>query len=80
MPAWAGRLDPATLKALAVYVHSLGGGNSAAIRDQLKVLRQIKATATQPGHMRRGKLPVLTSVPHADPDRCDAYGCLHHPR
>ena len=26
MPAWAGRLDPATLKALAVYVHSLGGG------------------------------------------------------
>ncbi|MGA8294693.1 MAG: cytochrome-c oxidase, cbb3-type subunit III [Rhodoplanes sp.] len=26
MPAWAGRLDPATLKALAVYVHTLGGG------------------------------------------------------
>jgi cytochrome c oxidase cbb3-type subunit 3 len=26
MPAWAGRLDPATIKALAVYVHSLGGG------------------------------------------------------
>jgi cytochrome c oxidase cbb3-type subunit III len=26
MPAWAGRLDPATVKALAVYVHSLGGG------------------------------------------------------
>jgi cytochrome c oxidase cbb3-type subunit III len=26
MPAWADRLDPATLKALAVYVHSLGGG------------------------------------------------------
>jgi cytochrome c oxidase cbb3-type subunit 3 len=26
MPAWAGRLDPATLKALAIYVHSLGGG------------------------------------------------------
>ena len=26
MPAWAGRLDPETLKALAVYVHSLGGG------------------------------------------------------
>jgi cytochrome c oxidase cbb3-type subunit III len=26
MPAWAGRLDPATLNALAVYVHSLGGG------------------------------------------------------
>jgi cytochrome c oxidase cbb3-type subunit III len=26
MPAWAGRLDPVTMKALAVYVHSLGGG------------------------------------------------------
>ena len=26
MPAWGGRLDPVTLKALATYVHSLGGG------------------------------------------------------
>ena len=26
MPGWAGRLDPVTIKALAVYVHSLGGG------------------------------------------------------
>ncbi len=26
MPAWAGRLDDTTIKALAVYVHSLGGG------------------------------------------------------
>jgi cytochrome c oxidase cbb3-type subunit 3 len=26
MPAWMGRLDAVTLKALAVYVHSLGGG------------------------------------------------------
>ena len=26
MPAWAGRLDDITIKALAVYVHSLGGG------------------------------------------------------
>jgi cytochrome c oxidase cbb3-type subunit 3 len=26
MPAWTGRLDSVTLKALAVYVHSLGGG------------------------------------------------------
>ena len=26
MPAWAGRLDEATLKQLAVYVHALGGG------------------------------------------------------
>src|SRR5947208_3299652 len=26
MPAWEGRLDPATIKAMTVYVHSLGGG------------------------------------------------------
>jgi cytochrome c oxidase cbb3-type subunit 3 len=26
MPAWAGRLDAATVKKLAIYVHSLGGG------------------------------------------------------
>lgn len=26
MPAWASRLDPVTIKALTVYVHSLGGG------------------------------------------------------
>lgn len=26
MPTWAGRLDDATIKMLAVYVHSLGGG------------------------------------------------------
>jgi cytochrome c oxidase cbb3-type subunit 3 len=26
MPAWAGRLDDVTIKALAVYVHSFGGG------------------------------------------------------
>jgi cytochrome c oxidase cbb3-type subunit III len=26
MPAWADRLDPVTVKSLAVYVHSLGGG------------------------------------------------------
>jgi cytochrome c oxidase cbb3-type subunit 3 len=26
MPAWIGRLDPVTIKSLAVYVHTLGGG------------------------------------------------------
>ncbi len=26
MPAWSGKLDPLTIKALTVYVHSLGGG------------------------------------------------------
>jgi cytochrome c oxidase cbb3-type subunit 3 len=28
MPAWGGRLDPVTLKMLAAYVHSLGGGEA----------------------------------------------------
>ena len=28
MPAWAGRLDDTTIKALAVYVHSFGGGEN----------------------------------------------------
>ena len=28
MPAWAGRLDEPTIKALAVYVHSFGGGEN----------------------------------------------------
>jgi cytochrome c oxidase cbb3-type subunit 3 len=26
MPAWTGRLDETTIKALAVFVHTLGGG------------------------------------------------------
>jgi len=26
MPAWAGKLDPVTIKMLAIYVHALGGG------------------------------------------------------
>lgn len=26
MPTWGGRLDPVTIKSLAIYVHSLGGG------------------------------------------------------
>ena len=26
MPAWGHRLDPVTIKMLAAYVHSLGGG------------------------------------------------------
>ena len=30
MPAWVGRLDPVTIKSLAVYVHTLGGGCSCA--------------------------------------------------
>jgi cytochrome c oxidase cbb3-type subunit 3 len=28
MPGWAGRLDPVTIKMLAAYVHSRGGGEA----------------------------------------------------
>jgi cytochrome c oxidase cbb3-type subunit 3 len=30
MPAWGGRLDPVTIRMLAAYVHSLGGGEATA--------------------------------------------------
>jgi cytochrome c oxidase cbb3-type subunit 3 len=30
MPAWSSRLDEATIKQLAIYVHSLGGGEAAS--------------------------------------------------
>lgn len=33
MPAWNTRLDPVTIKMLAVYVHSLGGGEAAPIAE-----------------------------------------------
>ena len=31
MPAWSARLDPVTVKMLAAYVHSLGGGENAPV-------------------------------------------------
>ena len=34
MPAWGGRLDAVTVKQLAVFVHSLGGGEAAAAAAQ----------------------------------------------
>jgi len=30
MPAWEGQLDPGTLRALAYYVHQMGGGEPDA--------------------------------------------------
>ncbi len=32
MPAWKGKLDPVTIKMLAAYVHSLGGGEDFAVQ------------------------------------------------
>src|SRR5262249_6289222 len=34
MPAWKARLDENTIKQLAIYVHSLGGGEEAAAATQ----------------------------------------------
>jgi cytochrome c oxidase cbb3-type subunit 3 len=34
MPAWNARLDPVTIKMLATYVHSLGGGEAAPASAQ----------------------------------------------
>ena len=34
MPRWEGRLDPATIKMLAAYVYSLGGGEAVAAQPQ----------------------------------------------
>ena len=40
MPAWGHRLDPVTIKMLATYVHSLGGG------EKTPVAAPVVATAT----------------------------------
>ena len=34
MPGWMDRLDPVTVKMLAAYVHSLGGGEAAPVPDE----------------------------------------------
>ena len=33
MPAWGARLDPVTIRMLAIYVHSLGGGEATPAAD-----------------------------------------------
>src|SRR6185436_16929684 len=48
MPAWAARLDDVTIKALAVYVHSLGGGGINAKRSGRDITLALHAQATQP--------------------------------
>ncbi|MEM8918141.1 MAG: cytochrome-c oxidase, cbb3-type subunit III [Pseudomonadota bacterium] len=34
MPRWSERLDPATVRMLAIYVHSLGGGEAAPLPEE----------------------------------------------
>lgn len=40
MPAWGNRLDPVTIKMLAAYVHSLGGGEAAPATAPLAVAQK----------------------------------------
>ncbi|HPV69190.1 MAG TPA: hypothetical protein PLU56_12960, partial [Sphingorhabdus lacus] len=48
MPRWNNRLDPVTIKMLAAYVHSLGGGEAnaasapAAVPDPEKVAANVQ--------------------------------------
>jgi cytochrome c oxidase cbb3-type subunit 3 len=47
MPAWKGRLDPVTIKMLAAYVHSRGGGQKAAPAQPATAAPENVAQATK---------------------------------
>lgn len=42
MPRWDNRLDPVTIKMLAAYVHSLGGGEATPAPDATKVAANVQ--------------------------------------
>lgn len=42
MPRWDNRLDPVTIKMLAAYVHSLGGGEAVPAPDPAKVAANVQ--------------------------------------
>ena len=48
MPAWAGKLDPATIRMLAAYVHSLGGGEDFAKAPEAPAPNPAATTHAQP--------------------------------
>lgn len=48
MPAWKGRLDPVTIKMLAAYVHSRGGGQQAAPAADPAAPPEVTAQASAP--------------------------------
>jgi len=58
MPAWGGRLSPATIRMLAVYVHSLGGGEGFAAPA---------VTPATAAAAAAGDLPATPAVPHGKP-------------
>ena len=56
MPAWEGRLDPVTIKELAVYVHSLGGGEwHASVSCIAHLGDRLRSDATLPVPPLRGE-------------------------
>lgn len=46
MPAWGSRLDPVTIKMLAAYVHSLGGGEATLVVPATPAAAAAKAPAS----------------------------------
>lgn len=48
MPHWSGRLDPQTIRQLAIYVHELGGGETEA-QGQAEPNTHIQPMVTLPG-------------------------------
>mgnify|MGYP002723421901 CR=1 FL=1 len=48
MPAWGARLDPVTVKMLAAYVHSLGGGEDFLAEPTASAAAPTPAAAPQP--------------------------------
>jgi len=53
MPAWKGRLDPVTIKMLAAYVHSRGGGQQAA--PAAPAATEVTAAAAAPAALNAAK-------------------------
>ena len=51
MPRWGQRLDPATIRMLAAYVHSLGGGETLPALEDVKddTLEQVGTPASNNG-------------------------------
>jgi len=63
MPAWGGRLSPATIRMLAVYVHSLGGGEGFTVPSATAA----PAKPTKPDVIAARDVPVVGAGSHGKP-------------
>ncbi|MBV7259072.1 cytochrome-c oxidase, cbb3-type subunit III [Erythrobacter crassostreae] len=50
MPGWSDKLDPVTIRMLAVYVHSRGGGEAEAIPEEPQISDEVAAASTEEGN------------------------------